>query len=654
MKLCTQQGCTSQVYANNLCRQHYNLARRRASGTTLQGIANNETPSRGMTLKEIALEELQKPLLTEIAPWVLERLRLPEGEGVDGDGRVSFEAYSHMEWMFEQIQNPEVEDFVLCCSAQFGKSVFLFALAAYYAGERGMSGIYILPTKFLQESVPKTRLGKTLERSGIGFTGVRKSQMEFERGNYMRIALASSPATLAEMPAKFLIFDELDEATRWDTDPVKLGKNRLTTAKRKLSVLASTPKLLSEQGIYNRYNNTKRYVMEQKCPHCAHWFHSLFDEHFRWPENATAAEVKAGSLAWIECPECGGEIRDKHQGEIIRNGQRVVCLDPDRPNGAVGLQGRKWEVIWTSYSEVVAEYLDCVSDETRMRDFYNSWLATPQVVELKGENVDLESLKGEEFTREKKQIPAWVQSITAGVDIDTRAVWVVLYGWGEGNRTTVIHDAMITVHGPGQEPLEQALRRIHDVCDMEQFDFLGKDEFITPSFELGCIDAGFETDVVYDWCRVNSWWQPVKGGNPTRIFEQKQADPRLEKGGKYRGLHYWLHNTHQLQEILHRRLLTNAGERGSISFAKDQGRRLFEHFNAVKRVEKEINGRLSVQWQKKSNKSADHLRDACANAELAGRILGLENLEKQILLSDVRKTPPPPQEPQREWKTTRI
>jgi hypothetical protein len=137
----------------------------------------------------------------------------------------------------------------------------------------------------------------------------------------------------------------------------------------------------------------------------------------------------------------------------------------------------------------------------------------------------------------------------------------------------------------------------------------------------------------------------------------RHADPEERAGKKYKGLSFYYHATHMLQDILQKRFWTPAGAGGSIEFARDEGGkqgdegRLFDHLNAVVREEAVINGVVKFKWRKISSRSADHLRDALANAELAGRMCGLDALgpqQKRIVEQQSNQY-----QDNREWKPTR-
>jgi len=628
-KQCADPGCEKPAYSRGLCVAHYERIRRNGYEEN-DGVGHEVHDGDYQShVNRIAREILLADLNLRMSDWTIKNFRLPQSEGVDG-GKLTWDGYAHVPVIMDYIQRPGTRCIILCCSSQSGKTVILLASSAYFAGAKGWTGLYALPTMKLQQKLPKTRMVPSYERSSCAWGRREGMVLRFESGAYIWVALMSSPDSLAEMPARWVIADELDECERWDTDPVELMENRLTTARNPKMILSSTPKLVSEQGIYHRYNESRRHILEMQCPHCDDWFWSRFPDHFKWPDGVHPEKIMDDKLGWIECPACSGKITDADHWDIVNNRQRVKCLDPEKPESVVGFHIRRWETKWKTYSEVIAKYLTVKDDESKLRDFWNSWCAEPRDMEIRGIQINYDRLKGE-FSRELQQIPHWVQFVTGGADVGKGEVWLTLTGWGSENRAVCFWSVkLVSHHGHDTTGNADILENMRKACLMEHFKFLGEGAIRHPIFVGGCIDARYNTEDVYEFCRNNPEWMPVFGkGTGNRLWTKSKADPENEHKGRFRGLECLNHQTHQLQEVLQIRLEKEIGDAGSIEFASDEGSRIFEHLKAVVRREKIVKGRLVVEWTKRSSHSRDHLRDALANGELCGRYLGLTRLDKQ-------------------------
>lgn len=655
-KICSVLGCEHKVYAKGLCESHWKKANR--AGTPIEMelqefvSVDQDTLERvcekGIVLKELrdlALMMIEKRPKSNIKDWIEQNVILPPGEGKDGNRQVSFDDFPHIEKVLQTVVSGVTRKVHLCCSSQSGKTIMAMALCVYFLKEKKLSGMYNLPADSLISRFVEGRLIPTLQASGLVVMKWDKTArvIYFDNGCRLAIGLLSQPATLAESSFPFVIDDEIDEVKTWQPDPIELSDNRLNAFKRSIHIVMSTPKLTSEHGIAERHKVSKKFELAIDCE-CGEQFEIIFPQVFRWPKDAKWYDVQANGLGWIECPHCGKKYRDKDHEKNVRERQVWIDKDSGIPPINVSFRVRRWNTIFKNYSEIIARYLQVKDDPFKLMDFNNSWKAEPEETNVVSVITDYDKFR-ENFSRNKKEIPAWSEYITAGVDMGLHELWLVLYAWGLGNRTAPFFSCRVDISGEDDASIESALNEMELITRMEDFTHLGNKEVF---LRKAAIDCGYHTQNVYKFCQEQGFvfddphglWVPAKGDRLRKslLYTEGNADPENKHKGAFRGLKIILHQTHDIQEMLHRRLSSKPRTKGSIAFAMDEGLRegeseikgkprLFRHLDAVSRKEVMVKGYQQIVWDKKSNKSEDHLRDAMGNAELAGRMVGLHEIQ---------------------------
>lgn len=638
-ELCHMPGCNKPIHARGVCSAHYMQVRRQKDSEQLAelqrlspqiidegcGVVVGKYASHAT---DVALSILAKTAPVNLCEYIQREITLPPGHGYRGSRKMNFDMYPHQRFILELVDNPDVKRIVLCLAAQSGKSDLMAAISSYLTGYRGKNGMYVLPSERMAKKVPNTRLEPLMANSNVGFVGTENSNsiFRFTNGCFFSIGLASSPASLAEQTAtQWVMFDELDEYYPARHDCVSLGEKRMQTAPRALTIIGCTPKRTEVGYTYSYYEQSRFYVEEIQCPFCENWFEPDFDACFRWPEGADARLIEFERLGWVECPHHGCRITDDMHFDIVTKRKRWHCEAPHLPMVEVGVRVPIFMTPVKNWSDACAAFVKSENDPLARDDFYNSWCAKPQrKTNLRDPAlVQYKELQGS-WSQETLEIPADVLFVTAGIDVGDAELWLLLLGWGVGDRKYVLRTERIP-RAQGWDGWDDAMERATDFCDLAQFRTLGN---FSPTFEGGIIDSGDgdDAELVYTFCRLNPLWKPAKGyGAQKRLFERSEADPRNKFRGRYRGLELIVHATHMLQDILHTSLQTGKGKNGSVQFAADAPALLFTHIKNQVRVPVTVKGAETYEWRKVGTRP-DHFRDALMGAILCGRVLGLHEL----------------------------
>jgi phage terminase large subunit GpA-like protein len=604
----------------------------------------------------IGAEEYRKYLARKLAPifrartdrpvweWCEEKLKLPAGEGLMGKDSPDHSLVPESKFALELVRNPNVRMIVMMYAAQSSKTFTMMEATAYMMGERKVNGVFALPSTTLQTRI-YARFRAIAERSQIGMINERgksnKEQIRFEAGNYVNWALMSSPQTMAETPADWVVADEIDENKNGDLDPIRLLTARGQTRPNFKMLIGSTPKKLQGGGgILDYYQKSKRYQIVWLCPHCNKWEHFDF-ETFRWPEGVDWRVIQTESLAWAECPNCGGKITDADQRNLVET-QRFECLDPDLPETSIGLSKAIWHTISKSISTCVGAYLECKDEPSKLADFYNSWCARP--MDLSVLTTDFE--ESERLTDiPRGVIPSDVVALTIGIDVGVDSIFVALIGWSSNDRKYLIWED-VCFYG-GVDTFERAEQQILEITSLDRFEYVGQGQ--KPRVIGGAMDSGFNTRAVYDFCRRNPWCVPIKGNarldQPWKITD---ADPKAQYGKSSRGVVLYSLNHGYWQDELHRSLEIKGGTSGSLSIPYDVSKRYLQHLNSEVKKRIETRNGVEYRWEKPHLHARNDLRDATIYGIFAGHRLN----SHKIRLEQVAKTEPTmPKQEQNEPKS---
>lgn len=600
----------------------------------------------GQRLSPIFATRVDKP----VWEWCEDMIRLPAGEGLQGLDKPDHALVPESKEVLETLRNPNTRMITMMYSAQSSKTFTMMEATCYMMGERKVNGVFALPSTTLQTRI-YARYRAIAERSNVGLVNERgksnKEQLRFSAGNYINMALMSSPQTMAETPADWVCADEIDENKDSHLDPIRLLTARGQTRPNFKIMIGSTPKKLSGGGgILDYFTKSKRHVIEWLCPHCNKWEHFDF-ESIRYPDGVDYREIETKSLAWAECPHCSGKLYDRDHRLLVQ-GQRWQCLDPDLPETHTGFRKAIWHSIAKNFSQVAAAYLECKGDPTKEADFWNSWCARPMDLTALTTDYTDDSLISDTYTR--GEIPADVKACSIGVDVGGDSVYIALVGWGSEGRKYLLWDD-IYYYG-GLDSFAQAETHIFKIATLQGFNFLGQGT--PPLCVSGAIDSGFNTPIIYDYCRRNPWIVPVKGNSRlTAPWVLTEADPKREYGSRARGVFLFSLDHTYWQDELHKGLSIQAGSPQSLTIPLNTPKRYIQHLNAEVKKRVETKAGAVLKWEKTHAHARNDLRDATAYAIFAGHRKDLhkirpsfEPLPESSGVNPAQITHPPQPKPQ--------
>jgi phage terminase large subunit GpA-like protein len=575
-----------------------------------------------------------------IARWTEENIVLPDGEGAFGLTAPDWSKAPEMEFIFECVKNPEVKEIYNMFSSQSSKTLWQFCVMPWLVVVRKVNGLFVSPSERLIKRL-KNRMEGIYSRSPLGYNEKKggKDQLNFGT-NYINIGLATSADSLAEMPADFVDFDELDEHPQMELNPVQLARSRGRTKQNFKLLLSSTPKKLEGQGgILDYYNKSKRFAIEQQCPHCGEF--SIFEEqHIQAPEEADYREIESKGLGFAICPQHGCVIDDEYHEEMVLN-QQWKDLDPHLPFTYIGFHKPVWCTIFEDWSSVAATRLKTKEEGLNSyKDFFNSWCAQPIDLEALGGQVEQTEIALDKYKR--KQIPADAKSLTIGIDIGVESVYCVVLAWGDKAKIYEIYEQIISWDNRDWDKVERGINHLINNVNT-QFEYLGTDS--RPFFVGGAIDSGYRANVVYDFCRRNPLWIPIKGRHPlSKPWIIGNADPTKKMGKQANGVKLYTLNSYHWQDVLQTAIEKPADTDGSFNLPIDFYGKYLDHLNGeVKKVKTDpVTGFEKEVWEKRRRGAINDFRDATIYGVVRGYTLDLDKLRtvaEHVEIKETRKLP---------------
>lgn len=432
---------------------------------------------------------------------------------------------------------------------------------------------YLMPTEDTSAKVVGAKVRPTLRKSprlarylGSKQDDTTLSRIKFSHGVTFFPAWANSPSSMATFTAKHCFGDEVDKypvmAGR-EADPITLIKKRNRTYKGRFKrFFASTPAgLYIHKGVQNCHQVWEYRV---KCPDCGELIR-MDAEHLIIPAGATPESIERDGCEYA-CA-CGSIWDDQKREQAIRTG-RWICTkgeDVHRP-AKVGFHHRAWECLDIPLAEIAAAWLQSQGGDLAAKVAWANGYEAVDYVEDRSDRKEDAILALVDPHLPRGTVPVDTSTIIVKADTQQAGFFyqVLAFGYGPDLSPSLMDHGFVESFDALKEIGE---RRYQDAAGREY------------AAIAGFIDSGggsnpyrpkhSRTSEVYDFCRLNRFWRPLKG-------RRDQATPwsvtRLEyypsRDGKKRpipgGLQLYTINVTLYKNQLATKLGINPGDPGSI------------------------------------------------------------------------------------------
>jgi len=329
-----------------------------------------------------------------------------------------------------------VEEVVLWFGTQLGKSETCNNWIGYTIDHNPGPVMLVQPTLDTAKRYSKQRIAPLIEATPVLRHRVKPArardsgntllEKEFD-GGILIVTGANSAAGLRSMPARDLLFDEIDAyglSVEDEGDPISIAEKRQDTFARRKRLKTSTCTIKGESRIEQAYQASDRRRYWVPCPHCS--------EHqvLRW-----------AGLKWDDghpetvrycCEHCGALIDESSKTDMLAAGEWRAEA-PDARTRGYWLSSLYSPLGWLSWEKIAREFLDAHAasaqgDATLLQVWTNTRLA--ETWELTGNSVSGTEIQKRAEPYGLRTVPRGVLLLTASVDVQGDRLELMLHGWG--------------------------------------------------------------------------------------------------------------------------------------------------------------------------------------------------------------------------------
>ena len=302
--------------------------------------------------------------LTTVSAWADQyRILSSKASGEPGPWRTARTPYLR-EIMDGLSASSPVQRLVLQFAAQTGKTEVGLGWIGYVMHHSPAPMLVVVPTLEVRKRWTKQRLDPLINETPAlrELLANRKrdaanaEDMKDFPGGILVIGGANSPASLASMPIRYVLCDEVDRFP-WEVgqegDPLGLIDERTKTFPRRKVLLVSTPTVKGLSRIETEYEKSDMRQYHVPCPHCGEY------QVLRWRHDDGSyglVHSAATGATRYACRACGTLIDEHHKPAMLERGLWIP-RHPERPVRGYHLSGLysplglgfTWSELWDKW-----------------------------------------------------------------------------------------------------------------------------------------------------------------------------------------------------------------------------------------------------------------------------------------------------------------
>ena len=473
-------------------------------------------------LRRAAFRAWIPPPRLELAKWIEEHLRIPEGVSAL-PGRVRL--YPYQVGLANAVSDPDIERVTLVKPVRVGFTTLLTGAIGSFVANEPSPILVLLPTEAdcrdyvvsdvepIFEATPAIRglLSADVEE------GARNTLLSRRfPGGSLKVVAAKAPRNLRRHTTRILFVDEADAMEAGaEGSPILLAERRTLSFPDRKIVLGSTPLGEETSHILRAYAASDQRVFEVPCPSCGA-LTEIEWEHIEWEEGRP-------ETAAFRCPHCKELIAERFKVGMVTAGQWRSTKPEIKGHAGFRLNALVSLLANASWGKLAAEWLKAREDSDELRVFVNTILAKGW--RETGEELDegLLQKRAEPFGTEA--IPIEVLAVTVGVDVQDDRLEVTIVGW---SRTEAFVLAHVVIWGSPDDDTTWA-----------EMDELLRTRWLHPlggklRIDATVIDSGDGdwTDKVYSFCFPRLSRRVLAGKGVFGARPSIQASKGKVKGGR--------------------------------------------------------------------------------------------------------------------------
>lgn len=558
-----------------------------------------------------ALRVLKPPENLTVSEWA-DKYRILSPKDSASPGRWHTSRTPYLKAPMNAFNDLHIRDITFVAGTQLGKTVMEQNMIAYAIDQEPGPMLIVYPTDKLAEFTSQNRLRPMIAlseplRKKYDEEHSQRLELQFD-DMYIALVGGNSASGLSSRPVQYVFFDEIDKFPRWtgqEADPLKLAEERTKTFYNKKIVKVSSP-TLKDGNIWRGWENAEaQYEYFVPCPFCGE-FQTFQMKNLRWEGAKTPEEARRAAA--YHCESCGEIIEDRRKMAMLRNGEwRIVNDAPKKPR-RVAFHLSSFYSPWLTFGDIAEEFVSSKDTPEKLMNFINSWLAEPWVDKSSRMKSDIVMAKALPY--ERGTMPARAQLLTAGVDVQLDHFWYSVRAWGPHMTSWLVDNGRA-----------ETWADVATIIDRNYADENGE----IRNVNLACIDSGYNTDEVYQFCAEHLGVAVPTKGSSTAL-KSRYTVTVLDKAVGF-GLRLFSFDPNQLKDYIAGRLAVDAGAPGSWNVYKDIEREYCDQVCAEQKVEhKDKKGRVSYVWEKITSHAQNHYLDTETNNILAAEILGVRYL----------------------------
>jgi len=550
--------------------------------------------------------------LTTVSAWS-DKYRILTSKGSGEPGQWRTERTPYLREILDSLSvNSPAQRIVLMFAAQLGKTEVGLNWIGYVMQHAPGPMLTVLPTLEVRKRWVRQRLDPLLTETPVirALFDARRARdagnaedMKDFPGGMLVIGGANSPASLASMPIRYVLCDEVDRFP-WEVgqegDPLGLIDERTKTFPRRKVLLVSTPTVKGASRIEGEYEKSDMRQYHVPCPHCGEfqvlrWRHD--DGRYGLIHNAATGAV------YYACIHCGERIDEHHKPAMLAAG-RWIPRHPERAVRGYHLSGLYSPIgLGFTWAELWQKWEEAHGDTANLKRFINTTLG--ESWEEQGDSIEDLALiaRLEDYP---DTLPASLR--TAGVDVQKDRLEASIVAWGAGEEGWLIDHLIL----PGDTARPEVWESLHDALT-------------DAGIAFAAIDSGYNTSMVYAFTEKRRWSVAVKGitgmGRPL-IEDEKKRRQRLRNRRK-KAAHVEPLGVDQGKALLYARLKLPVPGPAYLHFPRDPAfdDEYFAQLAAEKLVTKIRGTRPFQEWvqTRPRNEALDCLLYALAALRLSGK-----------------------------------
>ncbi|MDY0136362.1 MAG: phage terminase large subunit family protein [Thiomicrospira sp.] len=530
-------------------------------------------------------------------------------------------------------EHSPVKEITFVKSSGVGGSEVLYNAIGYIMDyQRNKDAILVVPTLDLRDREYNPRIDKMIKEtprlaeitsSKSRDTTKRQDMIQYGEFDARLIKTgANSPDSLRAAHVPIAMADEYS-AFPWDIGGEGSGdtliSNRLKTFSRSKFLKISTPTLDGTCAItqsWEKSDQSRRFV---PCPHCGH-MHTLEFKNFHWgyahevETDSETAGQKQVNQAWFVCPSCDSRIDERDKNAMLDRGVWIAKYPNIKHHRGFHINAFYIKFgLGKTWAEIAQKWIDAQGDTAALKSFVNTYLGEAWRDEV--QQIEAGDLLARVETY-PDELPPHI--VCAGVDVQKDRLECSIYVFEETEEAWAITHLILS----GDTTSTEVWRELDE-------------ELSHYAVAVACIDSGYNTDMVHEFCDKRKWCIPVKGvgGMGRPLIEDKLKRTQRLRRRRKKGRPVEPIGTDQANSLIYARLqlprpgsvvvdnstgeiVGRAAAPGYIHYPNQPefDDEFFQQLTAEALVTKKRAGRTITEWTqiRKRNEAIDCLRYALA------------------------------------------